>query len=292
MNTKDLSAPLLELIRLTTTDLPAVVENRLRAAMEQEEDHSAAKKTLETILENIHLARAGSLPLCQDSGTPHFFVQRPTDWSERELTRQIRQAVAEATRRGWLRPNAVDALTGENSGDNLGDESFPSIHFQESDGETLIIDLMLKGGGCENVSAQYSLPDQELNAGRDLNGVRKAALHAVWKAQGEGCAPGFLGIAVGGDRAASHLAAKKALLQDLDAPNPQPDLAALEKNITADANNLGIGPMGLGGNTTLLGARAVATQRLPASFFVSIAYMCWAYRRRRMFVEGEQVRYE
>jgi tartrate dehydratase alpha subunit/fumarate hydratase class I-like protein len=80
----------------------------------------------------------------------------------------------------------------------------------------------VKGGGCENVSAQYSLPDQELNAGRDLNGVRKAALHAVWKAQGEGCAPGFLGIAVGGDRAASHLAAKKALLQDLMRPTRSP----------------------------------------------------------------------
>jgi fumarate hydratase class I len=128
MNTKDLSAPLLELIRLTTTDLPAVVENRLRAAMEQEEDHSAAKKTLETILENIHLARAGSLPLCQDSGTPHFFVQRPTDWSERELTRQIRQAVAEATRRGWLRPNAVDALTGRTVETTSGmNPSRPSI---------------------------------------------------------------------------------------------------------------------------------------------------------------------
>lgn len=292
MKTQDLSTPLLELIRLTATDLPAAVEKRLRAAMEHEEDHSAAKKTLETILENIHLARAGSLPLCQDSGTPHFFVQRPADWSERDLTRQIRRGVAEATRLGWLRPNAVDALTGENSGDNLGDESFPSIHFHEGEDETLIIDLMLKGGGCENVSTQYALPDQELNAGRDLNGVRRAALHAVWKAQGEGCAPGFLGIALGGDRAASHLAAKKALLQDLDASNPQPDLAELEKNIIADANNLGIGPMGLGGNSTLLGARAVATQRLPASFFVSISYMCWAYRRRRMLVEGEQVRYE
>ncbi len=292
MKTQDLSAPLLELIRLTATDLPAGVEDRLRAAKENEKDPSVARRTLDTILENIRLAREQSLPLCQDSGTPHFFIQRPSDWSERELTGQIRRAVAESTRRGWLRPNAVDPLTGENSGDNLGDESFPSIHFQECDGGILLIDLMLKGGGCENVSAQYSLPDQELNAGRDLAGVRKAVLHAVWKAQGEGCAPGFLGIAVGGDRAASHLAAKKALLQDPDAQNTQSDLAELEKAIISDANNLGIGPMGLGGKTTLLGARAVATQRLPASFFVSISYMCWAYRRRRMLVDGEQVRYE
>jgi len=292
METRDLSAPLLELIRLTATDLPACVEERLRAALEKEEDQSTAKRTLETILENISLARAGSLPLCQDSGTPHFFVQRPADWSERELIRQIRQAVAESTRRGWLRPNAVDSLTGENSGDNLGDESFPAIHFHEGDDKTLIVDLMLKGGGCENVSAQYSLPDQELNAGRDLAGVRKAVLHAVWKAQGDGCAPGFLGIAVGGDRAASHLAAKKALLRDPNELNPQPDLAELEEAIVTDANNLGIGPMGLGGKATLLGARVVATQRLPASFFVTISYMCWAYRRRRMLVDGKRVRYE
>ena len=292
MEARDLSSGLLELIRLTSTDLPAAVENRLRSAWQNEEDGSAAKKTLETILQNIKLARQRSLPICQDTGTPIFFVLRPAAWSERQLTGQIREAVAEATRRSWLRPNAVNPLNGKNSGDNLGDEHFPSIYYQESENDELVIDLMLKGGGCENVSSQYSLPDEELKAGRDLEGVRKTVAHAVWKAQGEGCAPGYLGIAVGGDRASSHLAAKQALLQSIDETNAQPRLAELEKQITEDANRLGIGPMGLGGKTTLLGARVTATQRIPASYFVSIAYMCWAYRRRRMILKDGQIRYE
>ena len=292
MEARDLSSGLLELIRLTSTDLPAAVEKRLRSAWQNEEDGSAAKKTLETILQNIKLARQRSLPICQDTGTPIFFVLRPAAWSERQLTGQIREAVAEATRRSWLRPNAVNPLNGKNSGDNLGDEHFPSIYYQESENDELVIDLMLKGGGCENVSSQYSLPDEELKAGRDLEGVRKTVAHAVWKAQGEGCAPGYLGIAVGGDRASSHLAAKQALLQSIDETNAQPRLAELEKQITEDANRLGIGPMGLGGKTTLLGARVTATQRIPASYFVSIAYMCWAYRRRRMILKDGQIRYE
>jgi len=292
METRDLSSELLELIRLTSTDLPDAVEKRLRAAWQNEEQGSAAKRTLETILTNVSLARQRSLPLCQDTGTPLFFVQRPVAWSENQLKVQIRAAVSEATQRCWLRPNAVDAVNGENSGTNLGDEHFPTIYFQESENDLLVIDLMLKGGGCENVSTQYALPDASLNAGRDLDGVRKAALHAVWKAQGEGCAPGYLGIAIGGDRATSHLAAKQALLQPVDGKNPQPALADLEKKITDEANGLGIGPMGLGGKTTLLGARVVGTHRLPASYFVSISYMCWAYRRRRLTIEDGKVHYE
>ena len=174
----------------------------------------------------------------------------------------------------------------------MGDRYFPEVHFEEVEGESMQVDLILKGGGCENVSTQYSLPDEDLQAGRDLEGVRKAALHAVWQAQGEGCAPGFLGIAFGGNRASSHLAAKEALMQNMDEENFDLTLAALEAKITEQANELGIGPMGLGGKTTLLGTRVVSAHRLPASYFVSIAYMCWAYRHRTMFFENGRVRYE
>lgn len=289
---QDIQTELLELIRLTSTDLPGGVEKRLRRAMQTEEEGSAAYQTLTTILKNVELARARSSPLCQDTGTPLFYVQRPQTWSERHLRAQIRSAVAEATSKNWLRPNAVDALSGVNSGDNLGDEHFPEIYFEEVDGDELVIDLMLKGGGCENVSAQYSLPDEALQASRDLEGVRTAALHAVWQAQGEGCSPGFLGVAVGGDRASSHKAAKQALLQPFEGHNPNPELDILERRITDEANQLGIGPMGLGGKSTLLGARVVSTHRLPASYFVSIAYMCWAYRHRRLTLRDGQVTYE
>ncbi|MCI0521732.1 MAG: fumarate hydratase [Chloroflexi bacterium] len=279
---QDLSEHILELIRLAATNLPPDVEKALRQALEQEEPGSAARGAMETILKNVELSRANATPICQDTGTPIFYVYHPEGWSTRKLRAQIEGAVVEATRRSYLRPNSVDSLSGENSGNNLGDEHFPSVHFEETDGDEVVIDLMLKGGGCENVGAQYSLPDSRLGAGRDLAGVRKAALDAVHKAQGQGCAPGILGIAIGGDRGSSYLASKQALYRPLEDDNPNPELNALEKRLTQEANQLGIGPMGFGGKTTVVGTKITTLSRLPASFFVSVSYMCWAYRRRRM----------
>jgi fumarate hydratase class I len=289
---QDLTASILELIRQTATDLPPDVEAKLRIAVEQEEPGSAARGALETILENVDMARQNSTPICQDTGTPLFYVQYPQGWSTRNLRQQIQQAVVQATQRAYLRPNAVDSLSGKNTGDNLGDKHFPTIHFEETDGHTLQMDLMLKGGGCENVGAQYSLPNSALGAGRDLAGVRKVTLDAVQKAQGKGCAPGILGVAIGGDRGSSFAASKETLLRQLDDTNPNPDLADLEQRLTAESNQLGIGPMGFGGNTTVLGTKITATHRLPASYFVSVSYMCWAYRRRRMVVQGDQITYQ
>ena len=151
--------------------------------------------------------------------------------------------------------------------------------------------LVLKGGGCENVGAQYSLPNAQLKAGRDLEGVRRVALDAVVKAQGQGCAPGVLGIAVGGDRGASYAWSKQQLFRPLGDRNPDPELAALEETIKAQANELGIGPMGFGGQTTVLDVQMDTMHRLPASFFVSVSYMCWANRRRSMTVRGDEVTY-
>ncbi|MGB3700622.1 MAG: fumarate hydratase [Anaerolineales bacterium] len=289
---QDLTASILELIRQTATDLPPDVEAKLRIAVEQEEPGSAARGALETILENVDMARQNSTPICQDTGTPLFYVQYPQGWSTRNLRQQIQQAVVQATQRAYLRPNAVDSLSGKNTGDNLGDKHFPTIHFEETDGHTLQMDLMLKGGGCENVGAQYSLPNSALGAGRDLAGVRKVTLDAVQKAQGKGCAPGILGVAIGGDRGSSFAASKETLLRQLDDTNPNPDLADLEQRLTAESNQLGIGPMGFGGVTTVLGTKITATHRLPASYFVSVSYMCWAYRRRRMVVQGDQITYQ
>jgi fumarate hydratase class I len=288
----DLSEPLLELIRLTSTDLPPDVEQALHRARRAEADGSGAAGALEAILENVAMARDKSSPICQDTGTPLFFVHYPAGWSTRQMRAQIREAVAEATRRAYLRPNAVDSITGRNSGDNLGDEAFPTIHFEEADEDALVVDLILKGGGCENVGAQYSLPDNRLSAGRDLEGVRRVVLDAVHRAQGKGCAPGVLGVAVGGDRGSSFAASKEVLLRPLDDANPSPELAELETRLLEEGNRLGIGPMGFGGDTTLLGVKATSLHRLPASFFVSVSYMCWAHRRRRMIVTGDEVRYD
>jgi fumarate hydratase, class I len=288
---QDLTEHILELVRLAATDLPEDVEAELRQAVIREQPGSAARGALKSILANVELARRNSTPICQDTGTPIFYVYHPLGWSTRRLKEQIREAVAEATRRAYLRPNAVDSLTGVNSGDNLGDEYFPTIHFEETVVESLRIVLMLKGGGCENVGAQYSLPDSALKAGRDLAGVRKVVLDAVHKAQGKGCAPGILGVAIGGDRGSSYDASKKTLFRRLGDENDDADLEALEKRLTAEANQLGIGPMGFGGKTTVLDTKITSLHRLPASYFVSMSYMCWAYRRRSLTVEGDQIHY-
>jgi fumarate hydratase, class I len=288
---QDITQPVLELIRLASTDLPPDVEASLRSAVETEEPGSAASGALQTVLKNVELSRQNGTPICQDTGTPIFYVYHPEGWSTRKMRQQIEAAVVEATRLSYLRPNSVDSFTGKNSGNNLGGEYFPSVHFHEVEGEALTVELMLKGGGCENVGAQYSLPDSRLGAGRDLAGVRKVVLDAVHKAQGKGCAPGILGVAVGGDRGSSYLASKEVLYRQLDDHNPDPELDALEQRLTDEANQLGIGPMGFGGKTTVLGTKITGLNRLPASFFVSVSYMCWAYRRRKLVLQDGQASY-
>jgi fumarate hydratase, class I len=285
----DLTKEILELVRLAATDLPPDVEKKIRTSFEDENDGSAAKGAFETILKNIKMARQDSTPICQDTGTPIFHVHYPEGWSTRKLKHQIQDAVVQATQKSYLRPNSVDSITGKNTGDNTGDEHYPTIHFEEIDeDQPLMIDLMLKGGGCENVGAQYKLPDNRLGAGRDLEGVRKVVLDAVNQAQGKGCAPGALGVAIGGDRGSSYLGSKETLFRQLDDINPDPELAALESRITDEANQLDIGPMGFGGKTTVLGTKIKGLHRLPASYFVSVSYMCWAYRRRKLtFTDGD-----
>jgi len=289
---QDLTENILELIRRTSTDLPADVESSLRSALEQEEPGSAARGALETILKNVEISRKNSTPICQDTGTPIFYVHHPAGMSTRNLKDQIRNAMVAATKRSYMRPNAVDVLTEKNSGNNLGGDAFPYIHFEENESDEMSIELMLKGGGCENVGAQYSLPDARLGAGRDLAGVRKIVLDAVQKAQGQGCAPGILGVAFGGDRGAGYLASKEVLFGRMDTVSPDPKLAELEQNLTAESNQMGIGPMGFGGKTTVLKTRITGLHRLPASYFVTISYMCWAYRRRKMTVKNGQVSYD
>jgi fumarate hydratase class I len=284
---QDLTEQFVELLRRTSTDLPADVRRALSEAHDREAPGSAARGALESILQNVELARQKSSPICQDTGTPIFFVRSPAGWSSRALGEQIRTAVSRATEKAYLRPNAVDSLSGKNSGTNLGDEAFPSLHFEEIEGDTLTVDLLLKGGGCENVGAQYSLPDNRLGADRDLQGVRRAVLDAVHQAQGLGCAPGVLGVSIGGDRGTSYAASKQQLLRRLDDTNPNPDLARMEAQLTQEANRLGVGPMGFGGATTVLGVKMTSQHRLPACYFVTVSYMCWADRRRRLTVRGD-----
>jgi fumarate hydratase, class I len=280
-----------ELVRRAATDLPADIEAALRRAYQQENVGSAAQSTLGVILENVRMSRAGSTPICQDTGTPIFYVYYPTGWSTLALKKQIREAVAQATAKSYLRPNSVETLSGKNTGNNLGDD-FPYFHFEEWEEDYLKVDLMLKGGGCENVGAQYSLPDTRLSADRDLEGVRRAVLDAVQQAQGLGCAPAVIGVAVGGDRGSSYIKSKEQFYRPLDDESPNAQVAALEKRLTEEANTLGIGPMGFGGKTTVLSVKIDSLERLPASYFVTASYMCWADRRRTMMYRDGAVTIE
>ncbi len=290
---QDLTQEILELVRRTSTDLPADVETKLRASYADEEPGSAAQGALDTILKNVDLARKNSTPICQDTGTLLFYVHYPEGLSTRKLKKQIQDAVVEATKLNYLRPNSVNTITGKNTGDNTGDDYYPTIHFEEVDENLpLTIELMLKGGGCENVGAQYKLPNTEMGAGRDLAGVRKVVLDAVHQAQGKGCAPGVLGVAIGGDRGGSYLASKETLLGKIGEENPNPELNAMEDQLTEEINQMGIGPMGFGGKTTVLDTKIKGLHRLPASYFVSVSYMCWAYRRRKMTVNGAEISYD
>jgi len=269
---------ILELIRRTSTVLPDDVVRAITAARGNESEGSNADVALNVIGCNIGLARDNSLPLCQDTGTILFYIHTPAGYDQIEFEEIATEAVRVATKKGYLRQNSVDSVTGKNSGDNSGPGS-PSFHFHQWREPYVEVKLMLKGGGCENMNAQYSLPHPDLG-NRDLNGVENAILDCVLQAQGQGCGPGILGVCIGGDRGSGYAAAKEQLLRLLDDTNEDAELGALEQRVVEKANKSGIGPMGFGGNTTLLACKIGKLNRLPASFFVSIAYMCWAYRRR------------
>lgn len=280
----ELQATLLELIRRTSTILPDDVVRAVREARQVEEVGSNADVALNVIGCNIDLAKANSLPLCQDTGTISFFVNTPVGYDQLMFEETATEAVREATRKGYLRQNSVDSVTGKNTGDNTGPGS-PVFKFHQWRKPHLEVKLMLKGGGCENMNQQYSLPHPELG-GRDLKGVENAILDCILQAQGQGCGPGILGVCIGGDRTSGYANAKEQLLRTMDDTNVDPELAALEQRVVEKANKSGIGPMGFGGNTTLLSCKIGKLNRLPASYFVSVAYMCWAYRRRGVEIDA------
>ena len=267
-----------DVIARASSQLPPDVVAALKRGHELEYPFTLAKKALDSILANIELAKGVWQPICQDTGTPLAWIHHPMGISTRMLASAFDEAVRQATAKALLRPNAVDSLTNRNTGNGAA-PGIPTVHCEEWDSEDVEVHLMLKGGGCENVGAQYSLPNAKLKADRTLEGARRCILDAVNQAQGKGCAPGVLGVCIGGDRGSSYLESKRQLLRRLPDRNPVPELDQMEQQILEQANALGIGPMGFGGKTTVLGVKIGSLGRLPASFFVSVSYMCWANRR-------------
>ena len=280
---------MLELIIQTSTNLPPDVRQAMGLALKAEQPRTQAGQALAIIGQNIDMAYEDEGPICQDTGMPTFEIKTPVGVNQLVLKQQILEALAEATKRGKLRPNSVDSITGKNSGNNLGPGT-PILHFEQWEEPEIEVRLILKGGGCENTNAQYSVPcalEHLGRADRDLEGVKKCILHAVWQAQGKGCAPGAIGVCIGSDRAGSYHLAKLQLFRPLDDVNPDPVLAKLEQEIMADANKIGVGTMGFGGKASLIGCKIAAANRLPASFFVSVAYDCWAFRRLGVLLDAQ-----
>ena len=276
---------LIELIRRASAEIPDDVNQALVTSLENEKKGTIAESALKIIERNIELAKQKSQPICQDTGSIIFYVEGPVGLDQMAFEETVRDAVKAATKKGYLRQNSVDSLTGVNDGTNVGPGA-PTIHFHQHREPEINVKLILKGGGCENVGAQYSLPSEKLKANRDLDGCRKAILDAVLQAQGKGCGPGILGVCIGGDRATGYEFSKQQFLRLIPDRNPVPELDALEQDVLKTANELGIGPMGFGGKTTLLGVKICAANRLPASYFVSISYMCWAYRRQGVTLDA------
>jgi fumarate hydratase class I len=280
---------MLELIIQTSTNLPPDVRKAMAWALRTENPQAQAGQALAIIGENIDMAYQDEGAICQDTGMLTFEIKTPVGVNQIALRKQTLEAVAEATKRGKLRPNSVDSITGKNSGDNLGPGT-PIFHFEQWEKPEVEVRLILKGGGCENKNIQYSVPCQLEHLGRadrDLEGVKKCLLHAVWQAQGQGCAPGAIGVCIGSDRAGGYRLAKQQLFRTLDDTNPDPVLAKLEEEIMEQANKLGVGAMGFGGASSLIGCKIAAANRLPASFFVTVAYDCWAFRRLGILLDAE-----
>ena len=278
---QNLQESMYKLIVETSTKLPKDVRRAVAQAKARENAGTRAAMSLATITNNIQMADENISPICQDTGLPTFKIKTPVGVNQLEIKEAIYKAIAQATKDGKLRPNSVDSLTGENSGDNLGGGT-PVIKFEQWQNDYIDARLILKGGGCENKNIQYSLPCELEGlgrAGRDLDGIRKCIMHSVYQAQGQGCSAGFIGVGIGGDRTSGYELAKEQLFRSVEDMNPNEDLHKLEQYVMENANKLGIGTMGFGGETTLLGCKVGVINRIPASFFVSVAYNCWAYRR-------------
>jgi fumarate hydratase subunit alpha len=276
-----LKTALVAAIKKAVTVLPPDVVAALKRAQEAEEEERA-RSQLEAILKNIEIARAGAIPLCQDTGIQTFFVRAGVESRYlRGLPELIAAAVAEATGTIPLRPNTVDPFTGMNSGNNLG-RFMPLIEWELTEGDEITIDLLPKGGGSENCCAL-----KMLTPGDGIPGIERAVVDHVISCRGAPCPPTIVGVGIGGGADTAMKLAKRAILREVGSHHSKPDVAALEEELLDLINMSGVGPMGLGGKTTALAVHIEYAFRHPASLPVGIAVQCWADRRAQIHIAAD-----
>lgn len=271
---------IIQLIKKAETELPADVIHALKQASEREK--GIAKTQLQTILKNIDLAKKTGRPMCQDTGIQTFFVTVGLNFPYiSQLKGWIIDAVKKATDVIPLRPNTVDPISGENHRDNVG-EHVPYITWEFNDGEEVQITAFPKGGGSENMSKLGML-----KPGVGIEGVKDFVVDEIINAGGNPCPPTIIGVGIGGGADLSLKLGKKALLRPVGIRHPNPAVAAIEEELIERINSSGIGPMGLGGKTTVLDVHIETAHRHPASLPVGIVVQCWADRRATMILHRD-----
>jgi fumarate hydratase subunit alpha len=278
----DVEKGMVQLIRKAETELPNDVIESLKNALQNEE--GIAEVQLKTILENVELAKKTTRPMCQDTGIQTFFVDVGITFPYISYIKQwITKAVQLATDEIPLRPNTVDPFTGENHGDNTGD-SIPYITWNFIKGDQVRITVLPKGGGSENMSKLGML-----KPGVGITGVKDFIVDEVKKAAGNPCPPTVIGVGIGGGADLVMKLGKKALLRPVGQRHPNKEIAGIELELIERINNSGIGPMGLGGKTTVLDVHIEKAHRHPASLPVGIVVQCWANRRAQMVINPDLI---
>ncbi len=271
---------LVEAITRSVSQVRTDVDAQLRQSANQT-THKLARINLQAITANLDLAKRKKVPLCQDTGVPTFFLEIGTKFPfSLDYTSILETATRKATTSAPLRPNAVIPFTNENSGDNTGHGwpiTYASYH---SNSRILRVRFLMKGGGSENCSALFMCsPTITIDA------ICEKLAKWVIDTRGKPCPPVILGIGIGGDASTCLKLAKESLFQPLNQEPDLPALAEIKREVVKRVNERGLGPMGLGGSPTCLGATIAWAMRHPASFPVGLVVQCHAHRGGEVVVD-------
>ncbi len=275
MNPDELAQDLVKPIKKAVTTLPQPTLSALKEARKSE--GKAGSVQFDAMLESVEIGERDEVPICKDTGTPTFYVRVGSDYPGIDeldsVKRGLKKAVQRSTEEVPIRPNTVHPFSGKNPGDNTG-KSIPWISWSVVEGSELKLTYLPKGGGSTNMS-QLTM----MTPGRGIDGVKEIVLKRIASMEGKPCPPTVVGVGIGGSASISLELAKESLLRSVGKRHKENEVAELEEELKERANKLGVGPMGVGGETTVLDVKVEYDYRHPASFPVGITPQCWANRR-------------